>query len=206
MKTKKLLLIGIMLGLFLSITLALNGPNKKLVPYTLVSKTVVYQSDGSSVEAYSEVKYVSSKGQWRSVKSFPNGRTLEQFAEVGRGIFTIDKTARKMFFESPFSPQKETVDEMKQIAGYSRTETVMGYATLVFTHATAEGSVEIFRAIDLNGDTVKYIMKRGAVTTVVEPVSIQLGEPAPGTLDHSEYSMDFSKDKKKRIPERRLRG
>ncbi len=121
---------------------------------------------------------------------------LEQFAEVGRVIFYDHKSARKMFFESPFSPQMETVDQMKKIAGYSWMETVMGYSTLVFTHATPEGSVEVFRAIDLNGDTVKYIMKRGAVTTVVEPVSIQLGEPAPGTLDHSEYSMDQQRQEK----------
>src|SRR5947208_7021961 len=96
-------LVSIVVAVVCCVTFGL-GKNQRLVPYTIVLKATDFDQRGIGQEAFSEIKYVSSRGNWRSVKSFRSGFTLEQYARVGRGIFTIDNNQKKMYFQAPYDP------------------------------------------------------------------------------------------------------
>ncbi|HEX3145179.1 MAG TPA: hypothetical protein VHQ64_14500 [Pyrinomonadaceae bacterium] len=175
------------------------GFNKrdKLVPYTIVLKATDYDQRGIGHEAFSEVKYVSAHGNWRSVKSFRSGLALEQYARVGHGIFTVDNKQKKMYFESPYNPA--STPQSLTNRNYVRSEIVGGIRTNVLRSGTGDNYAETFLAPELNDDVIKTVLKSPAGTRVIEPVTITRGEPVRGAFQHNEYEIDMTRDKRNLI-------
>jgi hypothetical protein len=177
-------------------------PRKKLA-YTINFKATDYYEDGRTVESYSESRYVSSKGKWRSLRVFPDGHQMEQVAEIGRGVFTLDHQAKKMFFLSPYSPDVIDPLSYRKSPDFIREEYVAGYLTYVLRQNNGDTSIDFYRAPEFNGEILKITIRRPEIPTkIIEPVSIALGEPSPETLKYTEYPVDYSRDLKKSLRDR----
>ncbi|HYG12293.1 MAG TPA: hypothetical protein VD835_20290 [Pyrinomonadaceae bacterium] len=143
--------------------------------YTITWQVTAYDAKGEATPLHLETRYVSSSGNWRGVKQYPDGKLEEMFAEAGEGVFL--KRGEQMHFLSNYSlPPARTVEGFLKSPDYLRTETVMGQTALVLKPANnQEGRFELFYAPILNSD-IKTI-HRGARTIVQEPISLIFGEP-----------------------------
>lgn len=154
----------------------LNQTTRRERPaYTITWQVTAYDAKGEATPLYLETRYVSSNGNWRGVKQYPDGKIEEMFAEVGEGVFV--KRGEKMHFLSNHRlPPARTVEGFLKSPDYLRTETVLGQTALVLKPANDhEGRFEMFYAPALDND-IKTIY-RGARTTVQEPISLVFGEP-----------------------------
>lgn len=155
---------------------ALNKTTRPERPaYTITWQVTAYDAKGEATPLHLETRYVSSSGNWRGVKQYPDGKLEEMFAEVGEGVFI--KRGEKMHFLSNYSlPPARTVEGFLKSPDYLRTETVLGHTALVIKAANDPvGRTEFFFAPILNSDI--KIIYRGAQTTVQEPISLVFGEP-----------------------------
>lgn len=172
-------LVAISIGIVAQITL--RGAKENALPaYTIVWQVTDYDARGNGTPVYTETRYVSSSGKWRSIKEYSDGKREEVFAEVGRGVFA--KRDQKLHFLSGYAPLplRNAAGFMKS-PNYLRTETVLGQLTVVVKPVNDfDGNFEIFFAPSLNGE-IKTI-SRGEVTTVKEPVSLTFGQPDPTLL------------------------
>lgn len=143
--------------------------------YTITWQVTAYEEKGAATPLYLETRYVSSNGNWRGVKQFPDGKIEESFAEVGEGVFI--KRGEKMHFLSNHSlPPARTVEGFLKSPNYLRTETVLGHTAIVIKAMNDPvGRAEFFYAPILNSDI--KIIHRGGRTTVQEPISLVFGEP-----------------------------
>jgi len=143
--------------------------------YTITWQVTEYDAKGEATPLYTETRYVSSNGNWRGVRQYPNSKVEESFAEVGEGVFV--KRGEKMDFLSNHRlPPARTVEGFLKSPDYLRTETVLGHTALVLKPANEhEGRFELFYAPVLDSE-IKTI-HRGARTTVQEPISLTFGEP-----------------------------
>jgi hypothetical protein len=197
MKDKGILAAIVAVCALVAIASAASAKRPTLVPYTIVFKVVDYDHRGVGTEAYSEIKYVSSRGLWRKIKSLPGGANVEQFAQVGRGVFSIDRAKRKMFFESPYA--FGTTEPSQRNKAYVRSENVLGFSTNVLRSGTPESYIETFLAPELNDDIIKIVIKRPTGKRIIEPVIINRGEPPRRALARAEYEVDYSRDKRRRV-------
>lgn len=130
---------------------------------------------------YRETRWVASSGNWRSIQDHSNGRNVEKFAEVGRGVFLVDEKEKKLIrLGSPWRPTSTQ-------GAYLRSERLLGLDTDVFEIVIPDGSVLLYHSRQLNGDIVK-VVRRGPKDVFTLQVSrIVVGEPDPVLLRHSEY-------------------
>ncbi len=180
MMTKLLLFLVVLLAISIGIVtqIALSGAKENTkTAYTIVWQVTDYDAKGNGTLVYTETRYVSSSGKWRSVRDYPDGKSEETVAEVGRGVFA--KREEKLHYLSGYSPLPlRNAEGFVKSPNYLRTETVLGQLAVVVKPANeSDGRFEIFFAPSLNGEikTVSY----GQVTTVKEPVSLTFGQPDP---------------------------
>ena len=161
---------------------ALNQTKQVKRPaYTIVWQATHYDAAGRATPDSTETRYVSSSGNWRSVRQYADGKIDETFAEVGRGVFS--KKGQKLHFLSQSSPKPVlTEEELKKSSDYLRTENVLGHLAVVIKSERGDIRSEVYRAPALGGDDIKIVFYRGATTIVVEPVSLVFGEPEPALL------------------------
>ncbi|MGI9105828.1 MAG: hypothetical protein ACR2G4_06230 [Pyrinomonadaceae bacterium] len=182
-------------------TVITQSQREKRPAYTIMWQATDYNTSGESVPVYTETRYVSSNGNWRNVKQYTDGQTIETFGEVGRGVFS--KKGRKLDFLSGYAKAKPILkaEGFLNSPNYLRTETVMGQTAIVVkTKNDPDGRVEIFVSPILNGDTIKMIF-HGEITTVVEPISLTFGEPDPAFLHFSkDFPVDYENNKKLHAP------
>ena len=148
--------------------------------YTIVWQSTAYDATGQATPMYTETRYVSSNGNWHSVRQYADGRTEESFAEVGRGVF-VKQGDKLHFLSNHMLPPKRVLEGYLKSPDYLRTETVMGQvAAVIKTNNDPDGRFEIFMAPSLNGE-IKHI-DHGDITIVKEPVSLIFGEPDASLL------------------------
>lgn len=176
----------------LGVKVVMSGRAPLQVPYTIVWKVTTTDANGNTEYDYTETRYVSSNGNWHTIKQFPDGQTQEGFAEVGRGVFAINPQQQKMFFLSGHDVSKLDVETLRQSPKFTRVETILGYSAYVSRQAQENTSLEVYRAPALNGDQIKHVFNNGSATVVFEPISITPGEPPADKLRHQEYPMDNS--------------
>lgn len=194
MKTHKRgwLLIGILACSAVAILAAKSHKPQKHVPFTITFRAEDRFDDGRVVQAFTETRYVSSTGDWRSLRQLPSGAVIERVGIAGRGVYTIDAQAQKMWFNSPYSDTFPKAGERRRGNNYLRTETVMGYAADVVKLEGAGKSFEIFQATKLSGFVVKQVERGQGLTRIIEPTSIIVGEPDNQFLKFTEYPEDRS--------------
>lgn len=190
--SKKILLLllccSVLVTLYVKVAMSRRAPRQ--VPYTIVWRVTTTDANGNAEEEYTETRYVSSNGNWHTIKQFPDGQTQEGFAEVGRGVFAISPKHQKMFFLSGHDLSKVDAESLRRSSNFVRTETILGYTAYVSKQVREGTTLEVYRVLELNGAQVKHIFTNGSSTLVFEPVSITPGEPAADKLKHKEYPMD----------------
>lgn len=63
--------------------------NKKFVPYTIMLKATDYYDDGRVVDIYKELRFVDSRGNWRSLLTYTNGQTIETVGKKVKGLLPL---------------------------------------------------------------------------------------------------------------------
>ncbi|HKS29181.1 MAG TPA: hypothetical protein VJS44_15240 [Pyrinomonadaceae bacterium] len=195
MKTHKRawLLIGILACSAVAILAAVkNQKSQKHVPFTITFRAEDRFDDGRVVQAFTETRYVSSSGDWRSLRQLSSGAVIERVGIAGRGVYTIDSQAQKMWFNSPYSDTFPKAGERRRNSNYLRTETILGYAADVIKLEAPGKSFELFQARELSGFIVKQVERGQGVVRVIEPTSIIAGEPDKQSLNFTEYPEDRS--------------
>jgi hypothetical protein len=167
----------------------LNSSRLKHPAYTITWQATDYDADGTATPLYSVTKYVSSSGNWRSVRHYPDGTVEETFAEVGRGTFA--KRGQKLHYLSGASGGRAvTAEGLLKSPDFLRTETVLGQQAIVVKAAGEKSDspvrAEFYCAPALGGDDIKVVLRRGEKTLMEEPVSLVFGEPDPSLLKASE--------------------
>ena len=192
MRNRKKLMLLLLLttcGLVItaSIMLYTNAKSKrsKEVAYTISWKGIFHYPEGREQDFYTEKRFVSANGDWRSVRQYEDGHVRELLADA-RGVFSIHPEEEKMYFVSgrlrnPLEP------EAYQLSSDIREETVLGYLTYVTTQSQGNVVVERYHAPALNGDVIKHIYREGEFIRTLEPIEILRGEPAPESFAHEEY-------------------
>lgn len=156
------------------------------VGYTIVWKGIFYDRSGNAQVAYTESRYVSSRGNFRSVKLYPDGRRWETIAEVGRGVFSIRDGSPTMQYRSPY------VGSVVTPKNCARIELVLGYTACVQVSRTGTVMIERYLAFALNGDIIKHVYRDSSLTRILEPISITLGEPPPALLQGKNLPVEYT--------------
>lgn len=168
--------------------------------YTITWEGVFRHPDGTVEEAYTETRYVSSNGNWHSIKKYSekNGdRVEEAFAEVGRGVFSIRSwDGNKMQFLSEHqASQPADPENYRRSPQYVRTAEILGYKAYVLRERNGDVIVDRWFAPSLGGDVIKHIYRSksedGIFVRVLQPVSIVMGEPDAEKMKHPEYPVDY---------------
>jgi hypothetical protein len=190
--SKKTLLLLLCAGVvaMLSVKVAMSVRAPRHAPYTIVWRVTTTDASGNTEYNYTETRYVSSNGNWHTIKQFPNNRVEEGFAEIGRGVFAIRPDQRKMFFLSGHDISVADAETLRQSQGFARTETILGYTAYVSRQAQENSSLEVYRAPALGSNMIKQVFHNGSSTLVFEPISIDVGEPPADKLRHQEYPVD----------------
>lgn len=198
MKTHKRawLLIGILAcsaAAILAAGAAGSRKPQKHIPFTITFKAEDRYDDGRVVQAFTETRYVSSTGDWRSIRQLPSGATIERVGIVGRGVYTVDAQAQKLWFNSSYADRFPKAGERLRSDNYVRTEAVAGFTTDVVRVEAAGKSAEFYQAPDLNNFTIKQVERDAQFVRSIEPTSIILGEPSADSLKFPEYAEDRSR-------------
>lgn len=152
--------------------------NKKFAPYIIMLRATDYYDDGRIVEVYKEVRFVDSRGNWRSLLTYANGQTIETVGEEGRGTFTIDPKDRSKQFKNQHTGHVDNLQNLKKSKQYQRTALILGNATYLMKVRGPDGSdLYFYHAVDLNGDIIMSSYRGDGFRRVVEPVSVWRGEP-----------------------------
>lgn len=163
------------------------GPPPDRVGYTINSRATVRSTDGKTIEAFTQTRYVSADDAWRNVKTFPNGSTQESFANKGQGVFLVDDDDEKALIRIGSYHRSPNAESLRHSPKYLRTEQVLGYESYVLSEEGPGITGEIYYAPALNSDVIKQVVTKPGSTMTLEPVSISVGEPAAENLRHKSY-------------------
>lgn len=177
--------------LLLNLIAAGNGQEKKRTAYTIVLRALDYYDDGRIVETYTETRYVSGNGDWRSVKQFYGGPVEEAVGIVGRGVFSVDKKAKKLRFRVPYSTSY--VAEMASGPRAARVVKLLGYDAYVVRIPRGANTMFVARAPALNGDVIQIMTRETGFTRIIEPVHIGIGQPSGMTLSYDDFAVEYLK-------------
>lgn len=182
MNKRRLILLALVVsigGAVLWLVIRTQGSNnKKFAPYIIMLKATDYYDDGRVVDIYKEVRFVDSRGNWRSLLTYINGQTIETVGEEGKGTFTIDPKERSRQFRNPHTGHVENLQNVKKSKQYLRTTLILGNTTYLMKVRGPDGSdLYFYHAVDLNGDIIMSSYRGDGFRRVIEPVSVWRGEP-----------------------------
>jgi hypothetical protein len=146
--------------------------------YTLSSKTTQYNSDGKVLPLFVETLYMSETGNWHSIQQYARGKKVETFGVVGQGVFSKREGDEKVSFLSNLDSPVPilTAEGFQKSSDFLRTETVMGYPTLV-TKANNDDQMEFYCAPAIGGANLKIVQRSDTSTVITEPTNLVFGEP-----------------------------
>ncbi|HET9785623.1 MAG TPA: hypothetical protein VFP47_00730 [Pyrinomonadaceae bacterium] len=191
-RTKTCLISVVSALLVLNLALPASGqPEKKRVAYTILLRALDYYDDGRIVETYTETRYVSANGDWRSSKKFHGGPVKETVGIVGRGVFSVDKQAKKLRFHVPYSTNYAA--EMASGPRAGKLVKFLGYDAYVVRIPRGANAMFVARAPALNGDVVQIMTRETGFTRIIEPVRIVIGQPSGMTLSYDDFAVEYPK-------------
>ena len=216
---------GVLTLSFASFCVAQNQQQRSYVGYTVVKRTVFYDSNGVETNSFLFTTYHSSSGSFRSVsKSASDERATIYWR--GRGVYTTSARTGVMIKESDHAPgcPIRTATELNRQSKFVRTDTVVGLTAYVTREVLTNLVIEHYWAAEEGGGTpLKTVSTLADGSKVVtEPVSLVFGEPAAGDVTGPPYRVIeqtpyFNKDLQKQLlnqpqlypiegPARRLKG
>lgn len=166
-------------------TLLNSFATEKRPAYTVVWQATDYHSDGKVELDYTETRYVSSTGNWRSKRRYSDGKSDETFGEVGRGVFVYG--GQKLHFLSDYGAPRPVLSEaqLRMSPNYLRTDKILGYDAIVVSSGNRPRTCsEFYKVPALGGEVLKTVMchNEQGDKTVLEPISLVLGEPDASLL------------------------
>ena len=152
-----------------------SQPNRPA--YTLTSQATQYNSDGKVIPLFVETLYMSATGNWHLVQQYARGK-VDTFGAVGEGVFSKREGSEKVSFLSNLDSPTPilTAEGFQKSSDFLRTETVMGYPTLVTT-AYNDPQMEFYHSTVIGGASIKTVLRGDTSTVVTEPTSLVFGEP-----------------------------
>jgi TonB family protein len=186
------------LWLFLVSTcsVAFSQTNQRAQPastgFTLTRQVTEYDDRGNAFPTILETLYVSSRGDWRYVGTYPNGQVVETMYLFGRGGFFHDyKNSQLVKFADigPMHPGPTTAERLMNSPEFVGTEYVLD--RLAYLHRRKlDGLIEEFYFTPATGPfpfkSVSYYEGRRLVQ---EPLSLTLGEPDVAQLRGEDYPL-----------------
>ena len=178
--------------------------------FTLVTKETITPTNGAGSRQMGyviTVRYRSSDGTWRQVRTYrdSNGKVLKReigFGLPGSGVFRMDTRSRVLEFLSAMPPKDET-SYVPIIDGHSdphfvRDDTVQGYSTYVLRFSEQDGGfTEIYYSPELDNTPIKRVTISPAGTSIMEPVSIVSAEPNESVFVFPQWIVNFDHFKEK---------
>lgn len=166
-------------------TLLNSVATEKRPAYTVVWQATDYYSDGKVEFDHIETRYVSSTGNWRSIRHYADGKRDETFGEVGRGVFVIGR--HKLHFLSEYGalPQALSEEQLRKSPNHLRADQILGYDAIVVSFGNRPRTCsELFKVPALGGEVLKTVICHNELgdKTVLEPIRLVLGEPDPSLL------------------------
>lgn len=175
--------LAVGVGLFFWISNRVSGRGTPKVPYTLLSQVKDYCDDGTATDGLKELKFVDSKGNWRTRTLHERGRLLDVMHEEGKGIERVDRGGRKTELDSQGTGHSADVERLKKSDQYLRTVLLLGHPTYLLKVKDRSGdNMYFYHAPDLNGDVIMSSYRVGKCRRVVEPIAIWLREPNPASV------------------------
>jgi TonB family protein len=164
--------------------------------FTLRSRVTVTRDDGGRV-VLNEVRYVSSNGDFRVVRTQDNGSSAGEWVYVkGRGLLLVNHYFRMLRkWKEPLPDATDapppTAEQLQASPNFVRTETVLERTTYlhrVTDERTGQQRYDYYFTPELGKTPLKSIEYRdGKVLEVVEPVSVAFGEPEPAAVRAPDY-------------------
>jgi len=187
MAKRKWFFAGVLVTLFVAGIVAgskfIHASRLNRPAYTLTSQAMQYDPDGTARSLYTETVYMSSGGNWHSIKTYATGAKLETFATVGQGVFNRRNNDDKLNFLSTYESPRPILDAngFQASANFLRVETVMGYPAFVMK-ADNGPQVEFYCAPVIGGANIKIVHRDATKTVVIEPTNLTFGEPDPSLI------------------------
>lgn len=163
--------------------------------FTLRSRVTVIRDGGKEVS--NEVRYVSSNGDFRVVRTHDNGSSMGEWVYVkGRGLLLVNhyfRMLRKWTEPLPDATDAPapTAEQLQASPNFVRAETVLGRTTYlhrVTDERTGQPLYDYYFTPELGRTPLKSVEYRdGKVLEVVEPLSVKFGEPQPAEVRAPDY-------------------
>ena len=170
-------------AVFVWISNRVSGRGTPYVPYTLLSQVKDHCDDGTITDNGTELKFVDSKGNWRTKPLNPRGTFSDTVHQEGRGIERLDRNGKRTELDSKTTGHSADVEKLKNSDQYLRTVLILGHPTYLLKLKDRSGeSMYMYHAPDLNGDVIMTSYRVGNCRRVVEPIAIWLGEPNPASV------------------------
>ena len=165
-------------AVFLWLSNRVSGRGAPNVPYTLLSQVKDYCDDGTVTSGVNELKFVDSKGNWRTKSFYARGTLSDTIHEDGKGIEKLERNGKKTELDSRQTGHSADVERLKKSDQYLRTVLVLGHPSYLLKVKDRSGNpMYLYHAPDLNGDVIMSSYRVGKCWKVVEPIAIWLGEP-----------------------------
>lgn len=152
----------------------------------ITSKVYEIDADGNVTDDGSITTYLSTNGNYRQVTQDANGKvTREVIADASqKGVYVVDRATAQAERRSTFNPNKRKKFDAETLLNHPqfvRQETILGYQGYVLQLKTPDGRIDNEFTVIPQFESqpvkqVKYYENGGK--RIVEPVSIQTGEPA----------------------------
>ena len=110
---------------------------------------------------------------------------------VGRGIFSVDKKAKKLRFHVPYATNY--VAETASRSRSARVVKLLGYDAYVMRIPRGGNTMFVARAPGLNGDVIQIMTREAGFTRIVDPVRIEIGQPSGMTLHYEDFAFEYPK-------------
>ena len=160
-------------------------------PFTSVTRSTEYDSQGEVVGTWTSTRYESSNGDWRSVSKVGDYEQATLYRR-GRGVYRSNsRTTRiiKQIDHAPGCPLR-TAEQLRRDPKFDHTEEVLGFTAYVWVDRTVKDLVmEHYWVPELGGGSPfkQVTTTNSGQKFVSEPISITLGEPAATDISGPDY-------------------
>ena len=171
-----------------------NQAANTLSGFTLVRQVTDYDKTGKAFPCSTDTLYVSRTGDWRALRTYPNGQTIETIFLNGKGIFFTDyKNGKLVKFGDAGRPGPTTPDRLQLNPKFVRMEYLLGILAYLHRQDTNGYVEETYFAPELGPFPFKRINYFDGFKNVEEPVSLTFAEPEASDIRDAEYEVVLQK-------------
>lgn len=134
---------------------------------------------------FTEARFYSTSGRWRTVQTQQNNDRVERFGKFGEGEFEVDEKNKRLLRRS----SRRQADFPGSVGASRRigSDRILGFETEIFEYAGDGVTILLYRAPELNGGLLKFVRKTERNTFVLEATRVFKGEPEPELLESPSY-------------------